>query len=127
MLVPVIGLVQVGEQGHADRYTLPSFYRFVSDRSLAGRRRSSSGSGQIVAWCSYRRHRSDRHRPGMHGLHSNLVLGETARRFGHMLSPSPPANDFAHNNLGYLCVDRGELDKAMSHILRPHRKSGPVN
>ncbi|PYK65975.1 MAG: hypothetical protein DME50_07075, partial [Verrucomicrobia bacterium] len=25
-------------------------------------------------------------------------------------------NDFAHNNLGYLCVDRGELDTAMSHF-----------
>src|SRR5207253_10231298 len=25
-------------------------------------------------------------------------------------------NDFAHNNLGYLCVDRGELDKAISHF-----------
>jgi tetratricopeptide (TPR) repeat protein len=25
-------------------------------------------------------------------------------------------NDVAHNNLGYLCVDRGELDKAMSHF-----------
>ena len=24
-------------------------------------------------------------------------------------------NDVAHNNLGYLCVDRGELDRAMSH------------
>jgi tetratricopeptide (TPR) repeat protein len=24
-------------------------------------------------------------------------------------------NDVAHNNLGYLCVDRGELDEAMSH------------
>src|SRR5206468_6549103 len=25
-------------------------------------------------------------------------------------------NDFAHNNLGYLCVDRGEVDKAISHF-----------
>ncbi len=25
-------------------------------------------------------------------------------------------NDVAHNNLGYLCVDRGELDKAISHF-----------
>jgi superkiller protein 3 len=43
-------------------------------------------------------------------------------------------NDFAHNNLGYLCVDRGELDKAMSHFeaaskirsgkLDPHYKMG---
>ncbi len=25
-------------------------------------------------------------------------------------------NDVAHNNLGYLCVDRGELDQAISHF-----------
>jgi tetratricopeptide (TPR) repeat protein len=25
-------------------------------------------------------------------------------------------NDVAHNNLGYLCIDRGELDEAMSHF-----------
>jgi protein O-mannosyl-transferase len=25
-------------------------------------------------------------------------------------------NDVAHNNLGYLCVDRGELDEAISHF-----------
>jgi len=25
-------------------------------------------------------------------------------------------NDVAHNNLGYLCIDRGEVDKAVSHF-----------
>src|SRR5262249_38305920 len=33
----------------------------------------------------------------------------------HALAVTPD-NDVAHNNLGYLCVDRGELDKAISHF-----------
>ena len=76
MLVPVIGLVQVGEQGHADRYTyLPSIGLFLMVVWAVGDVRSSE-SGQIMAWCGYRRHRSDRHRPGMHGLRSNFVLAK---------------------------------------------------
>jgi tetratricopeptide (TPR) repeat protein len=113
MLVPVIGLVQVGEQGHADRYTyLPSVGLFLIAVWAAGDiaavnqarlwRVATAGTLMVVialacaafAQTSYWRN------------------SETL--WTHALAVTTD-NDVAHNNLGYLCVDRGELDEAMSH------------
>jgi tetratricopeptide (TPR) repeat protein len=113
MLVPVIGLVQVGEQGHADRYTyLPHVGLFllgvwlIADVAAIHRtisRIALASAGVIItalAWAasiqaSYWR--------------DSEVLWARALAV-------TSDNDFAHNNLGYLYVDRGELDKAISHF-----------
>ena len=115
MLLPVIGLVQVGEQGHADRYTyLPHIGLFVLAVWLAadviGVRRSRSQFAvaaavvitiiTALAW-------------GAFVQTSNWRNSDTL--WSHALAVTPN-NDVAHNNLGYLCGYRGELDKAISHF-----------
>jgi tetratricopeptide (TPR) repeat protein len=115
MLVPVIGLVQVGEQGHADRYTyLPSIGLFLIavwlTADVIGVRRSRSQFAvaaavaiAIIAALAWRTFIQT----------SNWRNSETL--WTHALAVSPD-NDVAHNNLGYLCAGRGELDKAISHF-----------
>lgn len=113
MLVPVIGLVQVGEQGHADRYTyLPHVGLFllmvwgVADMIQAHRFmwRVAAVTVPVVI----------------------LALAATAfiqtsywrnseTLWTHALAVTSD-NDFAHNNLGYLCADSGQLDTAISHF-----------
>jgi Flp pilus assembly protein TadD len=115
MLVPVIGFVQVGEQGHADRYTyLPHIGLFVvvvwfAAEVIMVRR---SGSRLVVtaavatlvilalAWTAFIQTSYWRNSETL-WTHAIAVTAD---------------NDVAHNNLGYLCVDRGELDKAISHF-----------
>src|SRR6266850_64624 len=133
MLVPVIGLVQVGEQGHADRYTyLPSIGLFLIAVWAAG---EVAAVGQVRLW------------RGVATAGTVVIVTALActaftqtsywrnseTLWSHALAVTTD-NDFAHNNLGYLCVDRGELDKAMSHFeaaskirsgkLDPHYKMG---
>jgi len=115
MLLPVIGLIQVGEQGHADRYTyLPHIGLFVLVVWLAadvlGVRRSKSEFAVaaaiviiIIAALAW----------GAFVQTSNWRNSETL--WSHALAVTSN-NDVAHNNLGYLCGDRGELDKAISHF-----------
>ena len=115
MLVPVIGIIQVGEQGHADRYTyLPHIGLFLLGVWLAadviGVRRSrpqfavaAAVAIAIIAALAWRAFIQT----------SNWRNSETL--WTHALAVSPD-NDVAHNNLGYLCGDRGELDKAISHF-----------
>lgn len=115
MLVPVIGLVQVGEQGHADRYTyLPQIGLFVigvwfaADLAIIGRSRSSLAITTAVAlllilaltWTAF--------------IQTSYWRNSEAL-WSHALAVTSD-NDVAHNNLGYLCNDRGELDKATSHF-----------
>ena len=115
MLVPVIGLVQVGEQGHADRYTyLPHVGLFLLVVwGVADVIKLAAFPGELLAVTVplvIFALRGD-------GIHSNVLLG---RVHGETLW-TPCArrhfrNDFAHNNLGYLCIDSGQLDKAISHF-----------
>jgi len=115
MLVPVIGFVQVGEQGHADRYTyLPSIGLFLIAVWAAG---DIAAMGQVRLW------------RGVAAAGAVVVVAALActaftqtsywrnseTLWTHTLAVTTD-NDVAHNNLGYLCVDRGELDKAMSHF-----------
>jgi protein O-mannosyl-transferase len=113
MLVPVIGLVQVGEQGHADRYTyLPHIGLFIlavwlaADLPAVSYSRSQFAVATAVviivalAWVAF-------------GQTSYWRNSETL--WSHALAVTSD-NDVAHNNLGYLCVERGELDKAISHF-----------
>jgi len=115
MLVPVIGLIQVGEQGHADRYTyLPSIGLFliavwaVGDVAAKGqvglwRGVATAGAVVVVAALACTAFTQTSHWRNSETLWTHTLAVTTD-------------NDVAHNNLGYLCVDRGELDKAMSHF-----------
>jgi len=115
MLTPVIGFVQVGEQGHADRYTyLPHIGLFV-----------------IVVWSVadlVMVHQSRLRLAVTTPVAVLVILDLTWKAFiqtsywrnsdtlwSHALAVTDD-NDVAHNNLGYLCVDRGDLDKAISHF-----------
>jgi tetratricopeptide (TPR) repeat protein len=113
MLVPVIGLVQVGEQGHADRYTyLPHIGLFLlvvwlaADVTAVHQSRSRLGVATAVviigalAWAAFIQ---------------TSYWRNSETLWTHALAVTSD-NDFAHNNLGYLCVDRNELDKAIWHF-----------
>jgi tetratricopeptide (TPR) repeat protein len=113
MLLPVIGVIQVGEQGHADRYTyLPQIGLFLlavwSVGEVTGHRRSTSRITVVtvaaiivaLAWTAFVQA-------------SYWRNSETL--WTHALAVTCN-NDVAHNNFGYLCVDRGELDEAISHF-----------
>ena len=115
MLVPVIGIVQVGEQGHADRYTyLPHIGLFVA-----------------VVWFTIDMATSRRSKPRVAVTAAAAVLIIFALAWAAFIQTSywrnsetlwthaiavTSDNDVAQNNLGYLCTDRGELDKAISHF-----------
>ncbi len=115
MLVPVIGIVQVGEQGHADRYTyLPSIGLFliavwaVGDVTVVGsvqfwRRAVTTGATLVVVALACTAFAQASHWKNSETLWEHALAVTTD-------------NDVAHNNLGYLAVNRGELDKAMSHF-----------
>jgi tetratricopeptide (TPR) repeat protein len=113
MLVPVIGLVQVGEQGHADRYTyLPHVGLFL-----------------MAVWCVADVIQARRFSWRVAAATVPLVIFALAARafiqtsfwrdsetlWSHALAVTSD-NDFAHNNLGYLCLNSGQLDKAISHF-----------
>jgi len=114
MLLPVIGLIQVGEQGHADRYTyLPHIGLFllavwlVDDVTAVPQRRSRVAvpAALIIvvvafAWASFIQ---------------TSYWRNSETLWTHALAVTSD-NDVAHNNLGYLCIDRDELDKAISHF-----------
>src|SRR5262249_24985204 len=115
MLVPVIGLVQLGEQGHADRYTyLPNIGLFVmgvwfaGDVAMVRRSRSrlsvTTAAAVLVilalAWAAF--------------IQTSYWRNSDTLWTRALAVTSD--NDVAHNNLGYLCIDRGELGKAISHF-----------
>ena len=115
MLVPVIGIIQVGEQGHADRYTyLPHIGLFLlavwlaADAIKVRRSRSQFAVAAtltiaIVAALAWR------------AFIQTSYWRNSETLWTHALAVTPD-NDVAHNNLGYLCAGRGELDKAISHF-----------
>ena len=113
MLLPVIGVVQVGEQGHADRYTyLPHIGLFLiavwGVGEVTGHRRSTSRIAVAIviaiivalAWMAF--------------VQASYWRNSEAL-WTHALAVTSD-NDFAHNNLAYLFADRGELDEAISHF-----------
>ena len=127
MLVPVIGLVQVGWQGHADRYTyLPQIGLYIASTWAVAdlttswfRQRVILGAGALVivgalswnAWVqtSYWRN------------------SETL--FTHALAVTGK-NDVAENNLGIVFLQNGQLDEAITRLqaaidLRP--ENGPAH
>jgi tetratricopeptide (TPR) repeat protein len=127
MLVPVIGLVQVGWQGHADRYTyLPQIGLYV-----------------VVAWGLADLTRSWRFQRIALAAAAAVVLATFTWRawlqtsywrdsetlFTHTLAVTSN-NDVALNNLGIIFLDKGQLDEAISKLqaaiaLRP--ENGPAH
>jgi len=113
MLVPVIGLVQVGEQGHADRYTyLPHIGLFmlavwlVADLTGVHKSRARfavAAAGVIIVAL------------GWAAVIQTSYWRNSETLWTHALAVTSD-NDLAHNNLAYLYTDRGELDKAISHF-----------
>ena len=127
MLVPVIGLVQVGWQGHADRYTyLPQVGLYIAATwAVADLTASWSRQRVILAAAAL------------------LVIGaltwnawvqtsywrDSETLFTHALAVTKK-NDVAENNLGIVSLEKGQLDDAISRLqaatdLRP--ENGPAH
>jgi len=113
MLLPVIGLVEVGLQGHADRYTyLPQIGLYlaitwlVADVSSTLRRRKeilvAAASIIIVslAGCAWKQ--------TTYWRNSETLWTHTLAVTKH--------NDVAHTNFGMLLTERGQLDDALFHF-----------
>ena len=113
MLVPVIGLVQVGWQGHADRYTyLPQIGLYIA-----------------VTWAVTDLTRSWRFQRIALGAAAVLIVGalscgawlqtsywrDSETLFTHALAVTSN-NDVALNNLGIIFLDKGQLDDAISKL-----------
>src|SRR5437899_8931112 len=154
MLVPVIGLVQAGEQARADRYTyLPQIGLYmlivwgITDLIMAiltrgfpsrsvttGGRPATRGSrgvqaGDPHAFAETRRGNHGRgYIPFYPAIAAVIIIALSWRAFeqtsywensetlwNHALAVTAD-NDTAKNNLGYLFLQRGELDGAISHF-----------
>jgi tetratricopeptide (TPR) repeat protein len=113
MLVPVIGLLQVGWQGHADRYTyLPQIGLYIA-----------------VTWAVTDLTRSWRFQRTALGFAAVLIVGalsccawlqtsywrNSETLFTHALAVTSN-NDVALNNLGIIFLDKGQLDDAISKL-----------
>jgi cytochrome c-type biogenesis protein CcmH/NrfG len=127
MLVPVIGLVQVGWQGHADRYTyLPQIGLYIA-----------------VTWAATDLTRSWRFQRIALGAAVLVIVAaltwwarvqtsywrNSETLFTHALVVTTN-NDVALNNLGILYLEKGQLDDAISRLqaaidLRP--ENGPAH
>jgi protein O-mannosyl-transferase len=115
MLVPVIGLVQVGEQAHADRYTyLPEIGLYIMIAWTVGdlllestprARRALVGVAVAIAIASL----------GVRAFFQASYWKNSETLWNHTLAVTGE-NDVAHNNLAFLFLRRGELDKAISHL-----------
>jgi tetratricopeptide (TPR) repeat protein len=113
MLLPVIGIVQVGLQGHADRYTyLPQIGLYiaitwlVSDlvKSLPYRRQILAGAGAVVVavlcGCAWKQ----------------VTYWRNSETLWTRALAVTRDNDVAHANLGMFLAERGELDEGLSQL-----------
>jgi tetratricopeptide (TPR) repeat protein len=113
MLVPVIGLVQVGWQGRADRYTyLPQIGLYilitwaVADFTASWRRQReilSVGAVIIIGVLGWR------------AWIQTSYWRDSETLFNHALAVTAN-NDVAQNNLGIVLLQKGKLDEAISRL-----------
>ena len=123
MLLPVIGLVQVGWQSMADRYTyLPLIGVFIMLAWGAADLRPRSRTGRLVLT-----------------LGAALVLGaclaatrfqlkywqNSVALFRHALEVTTD-NWLAHNNLGTALADQGKVDEGAEHFRAASRSIPPA-
>ncbi|HZR79413.1 MAG TPA: tetratricopeptide repeat protein [Chthoniobacterales bacterium] len=112
MLIPVIGIVQVGLQGHADRYTyLPQIGLLIAlvwwvwdlTKSLAAQKiilsTAAAAALLILAILSWKQTRHWR---------------DTETLWRHTLAVTPD-NDVAHAGLGGILFVRGQIDEAIDN------------
>src|SRR5665213_1132266 len=112
MLAPVIGIIQVGAQAHADRYTyLPQIGLYLM---------VAWGVAELASGWQYRR--------AILGAAAATVISvlfvcsclqaaywkDSITLWTHALD-CIPENAVAHNNLGNIHLQKGELDEAMEH------------
>jgi tetratricopeptide (TPR) repeat protein len=131
MLVPVIGVVQAGEQGRADRYTyLPQIGLYVlivwTVTGLLARlgqptqrRVAAIAASMIIVVLSWR------------AFVQTSYWESSERLWNHALAVTTD-NAMAHNNLGHLLLQRGEWDRAISHFelalnIRSHNAANHYN
>jgi tetratricopeptide (TPR) repeat protein len=113
MLVPVIGVIQVGWQGRADRYTyLPQIGLYV-----------------LVTWTIADLSASWRHQRQFAAVGAAILIGALTWRardqasfwrnsetlWNHTLAVTSD-NDVAENNLGIIFLGRGQVDEAISRF-----------
>jgi hypothetical protein len=113
MLLPVIGLIQVGGQSHADRYTyLPHIGLYIA-----------------ITWTIADFFRSRRHAVAILGVASGLIITalgygaakqtsywhDSERLWRHVLAVTT-GNDVAHLCLGDLFLDQKRLDDAIAEF-----------
>ena len=112
MLVPVIGLVQVGDQSHADRYTYLPLIGIalllawgVRELTASWRHQrqllaaAAGGMMVILMFCSWKQ---------------TAVWRDGGSLWLHALA-STSGNYTAHNNLGYLLANQGRTAEAVEH------------
>jgi protein O-mannosyl-transferase len=129
MLVPVIGLVQVGWQGRADRYTyLPQIGLYIAitwgiaDVTAAWRWQReilAAGTAVVVGLLSWR------------ASVQASYWRDSETLFTHALAVTSN-NDVAQNNLGIVFLQKGNLDEAISLLqaavdLRPDNSPAHEN
>jgi tetratricopeptide (TPR) repeat protein len=115
MLLPVIGIVEVGLQGHADRYTyLPqvglyiALTWFVADISASLRHRkeilATAGSAVVITLnlCAWKQ---------------TTYWRNSETLWTHTLAVTTD-NDVALTNFGTFLMERGQLDEALSYFQR---------
>jgi tetratricopeptide (TPR) repeat protein len=144
MLVPVIGLIEAGEQGRADRYTyLPQIGLYVlitwSITDLMAAIMARNSSSRPVATGPQPITRGSRavrtngpqdrgYKPFCAGIAAAIIIALSWRAFvqtsywknsemlwNHALAITTN-NDMAHNSLGDLFLRRGKLESAISHF-----------
>lgn len=129
MLVPVIGLVQVGWQGHADRYTyLPQIGLYiavawgVADLTALWRHQRTIIIAAAILVISLL---------GVSGWAQTSYWRDSETLFKHALAVTTN-NDVAENNLGVVFLGQGRVDEAISLLqaavdLRPDNSPAHEN
>ena len=113
MLVPVIGLIQVGSQSYADRYTyLPTIGLMVALVWFVGELVADSRPGRFVA--------SGAFALALAGLsivtmRQVPVWKDTSTLFGHALAVTS-ANWVAHEKLGEALLQEGKIPQAIAQL-----------
>jgi len=114
-LVPVIGLVQIGHQQMADRYTyLPLVGIFIALTWLVA---------DLLAAASRKRFLAPVAAAGLVAILAALAWRQTAywhdseRLFLHTIA-STGGNAFAENGLGHVLLVQGRIEEARSHLQR---------